>query len=454
MDTVNVTTPSWLAGLLVVFALAAAATFGLLLWRTSEVAGLTERQVQLQRDSDALEPIVTSLTRERDTLNTQITAREDHIHKLQDADRTNMADVERLVAQNKKTLKDNTDLQAKELATYLDEMKEMPKARQDLEKEEEHQFAAERDSDERRRQLREDVEKMSQTIEARKKDGRHENADLDARIAELESRVRQLTEQQNLANRDFRSSGQIIASQAADGFVVINRGHKQNLRSGTKFIVFNKRGGRTIQKGIIQILNVDQEIATARVLSEYDPNDPLIVGDHLHNPIYDPDKVLHFAIRGDFTTFSTDELKRFIADAGDVIDPDLTIRTDYLVAGTNAQAALEDATRLGVSILSENQLIDFVRPKPKFSSVEGFDLLRQMAAAGKTFAFAGDFTQVPESTVSRWITAHGGRTTGSIGSGTDAVVVGDHAEDAMAKARGLGIAIIDQSQFAHLGDTK
>jgi DNA ligase (NAD+) len=454
MDTVNVTTPNWLTGLVVLFALAAAAVFGLLLWRQSEYAGITERQLLLQHQSDALEPIVSSLPRVRDNLNTQITTREEHIRKVQDADTTNRNDVDRLVTQNEQTLKANTDLQAKELATYLEEMKEMPTARHELEKEEEHQFAAERDSDDRRRQLREDVEKMSQTIEGRKKEGRHQNSDLDGRIAELESRVRQLTQQQDLANRDFRSAGQIIASQAADGFVVINRGHHQNLRSGTKFVVFNKRGGRTIQKGIIQVLQVDQEIATARVLSEYDANDPLIVGDHLHNPIYDPDKVLHFAIRGDFNSFSVDELKRFISDAGDVIDPDLTIRTDYLVAGGNAQSALEQATRLGVSILSEDQLLEFVRPKPKFSSVEGFDLLRQMAAAGKTFTFAGDFSQVSRSTVSSWITAHGGRTTGSLAAGTDAVVVGDHAEDAMAKARALGIAIIDQSQFAHLGDSK
>jgi NAD-dependent DNA ligase len=443
-------TPSWLLGLLVVFSLAAAATFGLFLWRHAELSGLREEASSIEAKSAVLESEVTAIERIPPALDSLISDRRSKIADLADNERTNIADVDRLVTQNAATLKSNEEAQAKELATYLALMKEAPERRHELEKEEEREYASEREHDEQRRQMRDDVEKVSVTIEQMKKKGRQENTTLDARIDELESRVRQLTQEQDLASREFKSDGQIVASQSADGFVVINRGHRQNLRNGTKFTVFNKRGGRTIQKGEIQIIAVEEGISTARVLIESDKNDPLISGDHLHNPIYDPDKVKRFAIRGDFTSYSKEEIAEFIKDSGGAVDPEITIRTDYLVAGGKADKALDQATKLGVSILSEDQLLSFVRLRPKFSSVAEWQYIKKACAEHRTFALAGNFTQADAGLIKQYISSHGGKTTGGVSAGIEAVVVGEGAEKEMSEARKLGVTIIDQSQFSHL----
>jgi len=74
--------------------------------------------------------------------------------------------------------------------------------------------------------------------------------------------------------------------------------------------------------------------------------------------VFDRDKIKTFAVRGDFIRFSKDELKRFITESGGRYDDQLTVSTDYLVAGERADDSLIQANKLGISVLSEEQLID------------------------------------------------------------------------------------------------
>jgi NAD-dependent DNA ligase len=127
--------------------------------------------------------------------------------------------------------------------------------------------------------------------------------------------------------------------------------------------VFTVRGGAHVTKGMIEVVSVDERIATCRVLVEGKANDPLLAGDQLHNPVWDPDRVRAFAIRGDFRRFTRTELARFIEEAGGRVDADLEVGTDYLVAGNAAERWTEQAVKLGVTIISEEQLLDFIRPQ-------------------------------------------------------------------------------------------
>lgn len=450
MDPVNSTTPTWLVGLLIVFALAAAATFGLLLWRHAELSALQEQHRLLESRNIELEPIRTAIERVPPAMDEQIRERRAKIEGMTQVETQSIQDVETLILRNQENLKANEEAQNKEVAKFQALMKEAVERRKELEREEERQYATERDNDERRRGMRADVEAMSQVIEQRKKENRRKNAELDARIDELEARVRRLTQEQDLANRSFKSDGQIVASEAANGFVVINRGHRQNLRNGTKFTIFNRRAGKHVAKGMVQVISVEEEIATARVIVESDGNDPLIQGDHLHNPVYDPDKIKHFAIRGDFLRYSKEELGQFIADSGGVVDPQVSIGTDFLVAGQNAAKALEQATQLGVSILSEDQLLDFVRIKAKAGSLAGLHAVRRAAAEGKTFALVGSWSQADKGLTETWIEKNGGRVVGGVKEGVHLVIAGDGADGDRDSARKLGIPVVDHSQFSHL----
>jgi NAD-dependent DNA ligase len=351
-------TPGWMVGLFIIFSLATGITFGLFVYHHAVKASYREQYVQLQTEIKELRQYEGKLTAEIPPLETQIQAKRLLATSLDASDKQTIEDVNRLVDTNKQHLKAISDAIEKEISTYLGLLKDAKDRRQELGQEEQRAMTNERDFDDKRAGLRMKIEGLSQEIEQVKKKGRQANADLDVRVAELEDRVRELTQQREVDAKELRSDGQIIQSQAADGFVVINRGHRENLRMGTRFSVFNRHGGKNIIKGIIEVTKVEEQVAIARVLSETDGNNPMIVNDQLANPVYDPMKIRGFAVRGDFTHFSKDELKRFILESGGRYDEDLTTNTDYLVAGDRCDPSLQQAIKLGISILSEEQLIE------------------------------------------------------------------------------------------------
>src|SRR3954471_23140626 len=136
MDPVNSTTPTWLVGLLIVFALAAAATFGLLLWRHAELSGLNEQYWVLETRNKQLEPVVTELERVPPAMDVQIQDRRRTIDALTDTEKTTIADVDRLVTHNQDTVKANEKSQADEVAKFATLMKEASDRRGELGREE------------------------------------------------------------------------------------------------------------------------------------------------------------------------------------------------------------------------------------------------------------------------------------------------------------------------------
>lgn len=354
----NARTPGWMVGLLIIFSLAAAATFGLFLYRHSEKAALNEHYLGLQKEIGALREYQIKVELEVPPLDNQIAARRVKAKNLDDTDKTKIEDVNRLVAQNQAHVKSITEAVNKQIQTYQEQLKEAKERRLELSQEETRAFANEREFDDRRTTLRSKIEGISQDIEAVKKKGRHDNAELDTRVTQLEDRVRELTQQRELDAKELRPDGQLMQADASAGFVIINRGQANNLRKGTRFTVYNRRAGKVVLKGMIEVTRVEERIATARVLKEADANDPLLANDYIANPVYDADKVKGFAVRGDFAHYSKDELRRFIVENGGRYDDEMTVITDYLVAGERADAALQQAVKLGISILSEEQLLE------------------------------------------------------------------------------------------------
>jgi DNA ligase (NAD+) len=66
-------------------------------------------------------------------------------------------------------------------------------------------------------------------------------------------------------------------------------------------------------------------------------------------------------ISGTFETFSRDELKELIELNGGKLGSSISAKTTYLIAGANmGPAKLQKATDLGVTLLSENELIKLI----------------------------------------------------------------------------------------------
>jgi len=436
-------TPGWLKGLIIVFAIASAATFGLYLYRHSEDAALLEQYRLLKKDRDELRVYAPRLEAMIAPLDQQLVTRRTKIASVAELESQTMQDVSRLVGESAVHTQAITKAMQDEAKKYKQVSEDAKNRRLELKQEEDRALALERDFDKRRFETREQIEALSKELEVVKRDARNANTIADQRIGELDDRIGQLTQQRELNNRELRSDGQVLASRATDGYVVIDRGQQNNLRKGTRFVIFNRRGGKLVTKGSVEVIETEARMATARVLEERDANDPIIPGDHLHNPVYNPSDVKVFVLKGDFAKFSAEELTRFITDSGAKVEKDLTTATDYLVAGDRAQAALDQASKLGISILSEDQLLDFVRYEPRFT-----------VRAGMIAVLEGKFNQVSASKIRAFVEKSGGTVEGSVRSGVNVLIAGEGASAEIAKARALGITILDQSQFSYLNDKR
>ena len=436
-------TPGWLKGLIIVFAIASAATFGLYLYRHSEDSALLEQYRLLRRDVVEMRVYAPKLEAQIAPLDQQIVTRRTKLVDVAKSESDSMQDVNRLVGEAAVASQAIAKAMQDQAKKYKQVSEDARSRRLELKQEEDRALALERDFDKRRLETREQIEALSKELEIVKRDARNANSVADLRIDELDDRIGQLTSQRELNNRELRSDGQVLASRATDGFVVIDRGQQHNLRKGSKFVIFNRRGGKLITKGAIEVVEVEARMATARVLEERDGNDPIIPGDHLHNPVYNPADVKVFVLKGDFAKFSAEELTRFITESGATVEKDLTTSTDYLVAGDRAQSSLDQASKLGISILSEDQLLDFVRYEPRFA-----------VRAGMVAVLEGKFTQVNAGTIRDFIEKSGGKVESSVRSGGNIMIAGEGASAEIAKARALGITVLDQGQFSHLNDKR
>jgi DNA ligase (NAD+) len=70
--------------------------------------------------------------------------------------------------------------------------------------------------------------------------------------------------------------------------------------------------------------------------------------------------------------------------------------------------------------------------------------------AGKTFVITGTFPNLKRDDAKAMIEAAGARVAGSVSKKTDYVVAGDDAGSKLAKARELGVSIIDEAKLKKL----
>jgi len=147
--------------------------------------------------------------------------------------------------------------------------------------------------------------------------------------------------------------GQIISTSPTEGTVTLNIGRHDKVVLGMPFNVYNQ--GTTIKvdektgeyppgKATIEIIRVEERSSIARILREQKGN-PVLRGDFIANPIYDPAKSYKFVVYGNFdpdrtgnaSAFGGNEIKAWIKDWGGKISDELTGDVDFVVLGQRPQ---------------------------------------------------------------------------------------------------------------------
>ncbi len=142
--------------------------------------------------------------------------------------------------------------------------------------------------------------------------------------------------------------GEVVATQPAQNTVTISLGSRQKVTIGLTFSVYadasairpDASGNYPQGKAALEIIAVQDTTATARVVRSTQGN-PIVPGDVIANPLFDPDKVYKFIVYGNFDTnrdgnatrFEADRLESLIRQWGGQTVEEITGDLDFLVLG-------------------------------------------------------------------------------------------------------------------------
>jgi hypothetical protein len=211
---------------------------------------------------------------------------------------------------------------------------------------------------------------------------------------------------------DVSRDGVILTVHLSSRQVVTNIGSQHGVRAGMRFEVFQlRRGGRHVRKGFIVVRSAGRETSNCIIMnklvnlprsaasgytaelaeelfSPYDTGpgggfeverlrgspkeivmgmnaeDPIVEGDLIRNPLFEPNRQLHFAVKGDplHHKYGTEEILKAIRWHGGVIDPEINSQTDILLHGKWATEEVRRANQLGVQVMHQSEVFDFIRP--------------------------------------------------------------------------------------------
>lgn len=185
--------------------------------------------------------------------------------------------------------------------------------------------------------------------------------DIKSKIKETRS-IRDNMEKVEVAANNNSCDGYISYISAASGKASINIGRADGVSNKTTFSVYDSHVtdfANSSSKGSIEVVLVTGEhVADCRVLSD-DPSDPIIPGDKIYSPVWDPGFQEHFAIVGtiDFDYDGSDDLMKLISliernggvidgyQLGDSQKGRLMDKTGYLIMGSQPEESSTDSFR-------------------------------------------------------------------------------------------------------------
>jgi len=221
---------------------------------------------------------------------------------------------------------------------------------------------------------------LNDRVERIRSEAEADKAQLQAEITRLNNQILILEGQVQQLRRDRRDDlvspkdefalvdARVLAINAAQGRVTIDRGRRDKVVLGLGFAVYSDasairpdaEGNYPPGKAVIEVIGVDETSSTCRILRETQGN-PIVRGDVVANALYDPNKVYTFLVYGNFDTdddgratpFERDGIEALIREWNGTVTDDLTGDVDFLVLGERPVLPPQPSSGAPVEVLQE-----------------------------------------------------------------------------------------------------
>jgi hypothetical protein len=134
--------------------------------------------------------------------------------------------------------------------------------------------------------------------------------------------------------------GKIIDPDVQESYAYINLGSVDRIVKGMKFRVFRmEEGGLVFWKGEIEVKRVYPHTSQVSITLVNDHNIPMVDGDLITNPLYNPRRPKVMAFAGNTESgrllYNVEEASKRITEIGSIVEKKLPVDADFLVVTTD-----------------------------------------------------------------------------------------------------------------------
>ena len=184
-------------------------------------------------------------------------------------------------------------------------------------------------ANDRVRELEEQVASLKADARRVAREFRGKINDLQAKNAQLADLTAPLRAPTNLV-----PDGQILKVSDDLPLAWIDLGAQNRLVLGTRFRIEAGNLGERHLKGWAEVIEVQPDMAKVRVYDIQDAFDPIVTGDYLVNPIYDPRGGYNAILVGRFSgMYGETQLTTLLGDIGIRVQDKLDLTTNFLIVG-------------------------------------------------------------------------------------------------------------------------
>ena len=181
------------------------------------------------------------------------------------------------------------------------------------------------------------VRELEEEIASIKAESRRVARDFQGQIKDLNAKNSNLAEltQPLRAPANLVPDGQILQVSQDLPLAWIDLGATNRLVLGTRFTVEGGNLGARHLKAWAEVIEVQKDMAKVRLFDQVDKFDPVVEGDYLVNPIYEPTGGYNAILVGRFTgMYGNEQLSGLLDSIGIRVQDDLDLTTNFMIVGS------------------------------------------------------------------------------------------------------------------------